>query len=70
MAVNDLGLDDQFVHYHPILCLPPYKEVRTYNDLVRCSTRIKDVTCPTCMYYYTHPEARQLELDFRDRRTK
>jgi len=52
------GLEVNKVHYSPPLCLPSDVRMETWNDVVRCANRIEDVTCPTCIYYFTHPMER------------
>lgn len=59
------GLDDKFVHYSPPLCLPSDIRMETWNDIVRCTWILNSVTCPTCVYYLIHPEARALEQQYR-----
>jgi hypothetical protein len=66
MAITRKGLDDTLIHCNPPVCLPPEDATTGYwHDVVRCSVRIEDVTCPTCIYYTMHPEARILEVMFR-----
>ena len=38
----------------------------TYETLVRCCVRPEDSNCPHCLYYYTHPDAREMEMRFRN----
>jgi hypothetical protein len=54
----------QLTHYSPPICFDvPFDG--TYGTLIRCATKIEDVTCSKCIYYFYHPDARALELDFR-----
>lgn len=69
MAITRKGLDDTLIHCNPPICLPPEDATAEYwNDIVRCSTRIEDVTCGACLYYTFHPEARGMEVDYRNRK--
>lgn len=36
---------------------------------IACSKFIEDVTCPKCVYYYYHPEAKELERAYRNKRS-
>lgn len=52
------------VHFNPILCFT----VPITGDLkqdITISNHIECVTCSECLYYYTHPKARELEVKFR-----
>ena len=58
--------DASIIHFHPHLCLDiPFDG--TYGTLTRASTNINDVTCKYCSYYYFNPEARRLEIEFRQK---
>lgn len=68
MGITRKGLDDTLIHCNPPICLPPEEASTGYwHDIVRCSTKIDDVTCPSCVYYFFHPEARGLEVNYRRR---
>ncbi len=51
---------DEKVHTNPILCFNvPIKDIM--NEDVTISSDITKVTCGKCLYYKTHPEAREME---------
>jgi len=52
------------IHYMPYLCFLNVLD----DEHITVSKDINEVTCKYCAYYYFHPEARQLEIEFRLRR--
>lgn len=68
--MNNMKDPYELIHSHPqILCFDvPFDG--TYGTLVKCSTNINEVTCTKCNYYYYHPEARLLEIEFRIKNSK
>lgn len=49
------------IHFYPPLCNPLINQI---NEAITCNKNINEVTCPKCVYYYFHPEARILEFNF------
>lgn len=54
----------RLIHSLPVLCFDvPVNDI--FSKPIRSTTKIEDITCPKCQYFYTHPEARELELKYR-----
>jgi hypothetical protein len=53
----------RLIHSFPILC---FGEARLKMDEdITVSKDINEVTCPYCVYYFFTPNARKLEMEYR-----